>query len=194
MRTAEIKRTTRETDISLKLNLDGTGKHAINTGVGFFDHMLELFARHALIDLELTCKGDLQVDYHHTVEDVGLVLGSALDQALGDRRGITRYGSFMLPMDEARADVLVDLGGRPYLVWKIAHPEQYIRDFNVQLLEEFMRAFCTNARMNLHVVQPYGAEVHHVYEAVFKGLARALRIAVAYDPRETGIPSSKGTL
>lgn len=194
MRTASISRKTRETDITLRLNLDGTGAHTISTGVGFFDHMLELFSRHSLIDLELTCKGDLQVDYHHTVEDVGLVLGSALDQALGDRRGIRRYGFFMLPMDEARADVLVDLGGRPYLVWKISHPEQHIRDFNVQLFEEFMRAFCTNARMNLHVVQPYGAEVHHAYEAVFKGLARALRHAVEPDPRDHGIPSSKGTL
>lgn len=194
MRIATLTRKTRETEITLKLNLDGSGKHAISTGIGFFDHMLELFARHALFDLELTCVGDLHVDYHHTVEDVGLVLGAALDQALGDRRGITRYGSFLLPMDEARADVLVDLGGRPYLLWKISHPEQYIRDFNVQLLEEFMRAFSTNARMNLHVVQPYGAEVHHVYEAVFKGLARALRIAVAFDPREVGVPSSKGTL
>ena len=194
MRTASISRKTRETDITLRLNLDGTGAHTISTGVGFFDHMLELFSRHSLIDLELTCKGDLQVDYHHTVEDVGLVLGSALDQALGDRRGIRRYGFFMLPMDEARADVLVDLGGRPYLVWKISHPEQHIRDSNVQLLEEFMRAFCTNARMNLHVVQPYGAEVHHAYEAVFKGLARALRHAVEPDPRDHGIPSSKGTL
>ena len=194
MRVAEIKRQTRETDITLSLNLDGSGNHKISTGIGFFDHMLELFARHALIDLELTCKGDLEVDYHHTVEDVGLVLGAALDQALVDRKGIVRYGAIMLPMDEARADVLVDLGGRPYLVWKISHPEQHIRDFNVQLLEEFMRAFCTNARMNLHVVQPYGAEVHHAYEAVFKGLARALRCAVAFDPRETGVPSSKGTL
>ena len=194
MRTAQITRTTRETDIRLELNLDGTGKHAISTGIGFFDHMLELFARHSLIDLELTCRGDLQVDYHHTVEDVGLVLGSALDQALGERKGIRRYGFFMLPMDEARADVLVDLGGRPFLVWKISHPEQHIRDFNVQLLEEFMRAFSTNARMNLHVVQPYGAEVHHAYEAVFKGLARALRAALEPDPRDSGIPSSKGVL
>jgi imidazoleglycerol-phosphate dehydratase len=147
-----------------------------------------------LIDLELTCKGDLHVDYHHTVEDVGLVLGQAFDQALGERRGIRRYGFMMLPMDEARADVLVDLGGRAYLVWKISHPEQHIRDFNVQLLEEFMRAFATNAKMNLHVVQPYGAEVHHAYEAVFKGLARALRMAIENDPRETGIPSSKGKI
>lgn len=194
MRTATLSRHTRETEITLSLSLDGTGKHKISTGIGFFDHMLELFARHALIDLELTCKGDLHVDYHHTVEDVGLVLGQAFDQALGERRGIRRYGFMMLPMDEARADVLVDLGGRAYLVWKISHPEQHIRDFNVQLLEEFMRAFATNAKMNLHVVQPYGAEVHHAYEAVFKGLARALRMAIENDPRETGIPSSKGKI
>ncbi len=194
MRTATLTRKTRETDISLKLNLDGTGAFAVETGIGFLNHMLELLSRHSLIDLELTCKGDLEVDYHHTVEDIGLALGTALDQALGDRRGIRRYGFFMLPMDEARADVLVDLGGRPFLVWDITHPEQYIRDFNVQLLEEFMRAFSTNARMNLHVVQPYGAEVHHVYEAVFKGLAHALRQAVEPDPRDTGIPSSKGVL
>lgn len=194
MRTATLTRKTRETDISLKLNLDGSGAFAVETGIGFLNHMLELLSRHSLIDLELTCKGDLEVDYHHTVEDIGLALGTALDQALGDRRGIRRYGFFMLPMDEARADVLVDLGGRPFLVWDITHPEQYIRDFNVQLLEEFMRAFSTNARMNLHVVQPYGAEVHHVYEAVFKGLAHALRQAVEPDPRDAGIPSSKGVL
>ncbi|MEG1480466.1 MAG: imidazoleglycerol-phosphate dehydratase HisB [Kiritimatiellia bacterium] len=194
MRTATMTRKTRETDITLKLTLEGTGTYTIDTGIPFLNHMLELFARHALIDLELKCVGDLEVDYHHTVEDIGLVLGSALDQALADRRGIRRYGFFMLPMDEARADVLIDLGGRPYLVWKISHPEQHIRDFNVQLLEEFMRAFATNARMNLHVVQPYGAEVHHAYEAVFKALARALRMAVELDPRDAGIPSSKGTL
>ncbi len=194
MRTATIIRKTRETDIRLSLNLDGTGIAKIDTGIGFFNHMLELFSRHALIDLDLTCKGDLEVDYHHTVEDVGLVLGQALDQALGDRKGIRRYGFFMLPMDEARADVLVDLGGRSFLVWKISHPEQYIRDFNVQLLEEFMRAFATSARMNLHALQPYGAEVHHAYEAVFKALARALRMAVEADPRDAGIPSSKGVI
>ncbi len=194
MRTATLSRKTRETDITLSLNLDGSGKHKIDTGIGFFNHMLELFARHALIDLELTCKGDLEVDYHHTVEDVGLVLGQAIDQALGDRCGICRYGFMMLPMDEARADVMVDLGGRAYLVWKISHPEQHIRDFNVQLLEEFMRALVTHAKMNLHVVQPYGAEVHHAYEAVFKGFARAMRMAVAHDARETGVPSSKGKI
>ena len=143
---------------------------------------------------DLRCEGDLRVDYHHTVEDVGLALGTALDQALGDRRGIRRYGFFMLPMDDARADVAVDLGGRPFLVWKISHPERHIRDFDVQLLEEFMRALCVNARMNLHVVQPYGAEVHHAYEAVFKGLARALRMAVEPDPRDHALPTSKGVL
>lgn len=194
MRIATLNRKTRETDIALRLNLDGTGAYSIDTGIGFFDHMLELFSRHALIDLDLRCVGDLRVDYHHTVEDVGLALGTALDQALGDRRGIRRYGFFMLPMDDARADVAVDLGGRPFLVWKIAHPERLIRDFNVQLLEEFMRALCVNARMNLHVVQPYGAEVHHAYEAVFKGLARAMRMAVEPDPRDHGLPSSKGVL
>ncbi len=194
MRTATLARKTRETDISLTLNLDGTGAYAVSTGIGFLDHMLELLSRHSLIDLELRCRGDLHVDYHHTVEDVGLALGTALDQALGDRRGIRRYGFFMLPMDDARADVAVDLGGRPFLVWKISHPERHIRDFDVQLLEEFMRALCVNARMNLHVVQPYGAEVHHAYEAVFKGLARALRMAVEPDPRDHALPTSKGVL
>lgn len=194
MRTATLARKTRETDISLTMNLDGTGAYAVSTGIGFLDHMLELLSRHSLIDLELRCRGDLHVDYHHTVEDVGLALGTALDQALGDRRGIRRYGFFMLPMDDARADVAVDLGGRPFLVWKISHPERHIRDFDVQLLEEFMRALCVNARMNLHVVQPYGAEVHHAYEAVFKGLARALRMAVEPDPRDHALPTSKGVL
>ncbi len=194
MRTATLARKTRETDIALSLNLDGTGAYSVSTGIGFFDHMLELLSRHSLIDLDLRCEGDLRVDYHHTVEDVGLALGTALDQALGDRRGIRRYGFFMLPMDDARADVAVDLGGRPFLVWKISHPERHIRDFDVQLLEEFMRALCVNARMNLHVVQPYGAEVHHAYEAVFKGLARALRMAVEPDPRDHALPTSKGVL
>ena len=194
MRTATLARKTRETDIALSLNLDGTGAYSVSTGIGFFDHMLELLSRHSLIDLDLRCEGDLRVDYHHTVEDVGLALGTALDQALGDRRGIRRYGFFMLPMDDARADVAVDLGGRPFLVWKISHPERHIRDFDVQLLEEFMRALCVNARMNLHVVQPYGAEVHHAYEAVFKGRARALRMAVEPDPRDHALPTSKGVL
>ncbi len=194
MREASCTRETRETQIEVALNLDGTGVYEINTGVGFFDHMLELFSRHSLIDLKVFCKGDTHVDYHHTVEDVGLVIGQCLNQALGDRKGIRRYGFMILPMDETRADVAVDLGGRPYLVWNISHPERHIRDFDVQLLEEFARSLVVEARMNLHVNQVYGREVHHAYEAVFKGLARALRMAVEADPRDHRLPSSKGVI
>ena len=194
MRTATLTRTTRETDISLALSLDGTGRADISTGIPFFDHMLELLARHALVDLTLRAKGDTAVDYHHTVEDVGLLLGDALDQALGDRRGIRRYGFFLLPMDEALVRVAIDLGGRPYLVWSVNCPRTHVRDFDIQLFEEFFRALSTRARMNLHAAHLYGAEAHHAAEGVFKGFARALRMAVEPDPRETGIPSSKGTL
>ena len=193
-RTATQQRKTRETDITLSLNLDGSGKCNIDTGIPFIDHMLELLGRHALIDLEIKASGDLEVDYHHTVEDLGLVLGTALNEALGERCGIRRYGFSLLPMDETLARVALDLGGRPYLVYQIADQTTYIRDFNVQLIEEFFRAFVIQSRMNLHIAQLYGAEVHHAYEAVFKGVARALRTAVAYDPRETGVPSSKGTI
>ncbi len=193
-RTATQQRKTRETDITLSLNLDGSGKCNIDTGIPFIDHMLELLGRHALIDLEIKASGDLEVDYHHTVEDLGLVLGTALNEALGERCGIRRYGFSLLPMDETLARVALDLGGRPYLVYQIADQTTHIRDFNVQLIEEFFRAFVIQSRMNLHIAQLYGAEVHHAYEAVFKGVARALRTAVAYDPRETGVPSSKGTI
>lgn len=193
-RTASITRTTRETDITISLNLDGTGKYHIDTGVPFLTHMLELFSRHSLIDLNVTCKGDIDVDYHHTTEDIGLVLGKCLNEALGDRKGICRYGFFMLPMDETRADVSIDLGGRPYLVWNIDNAERRILEFDVQLLEEFARAFCVEARMNLHVNQVYGREVHHAYEAVFKSMARALRMAVEADPRDKELPSSKGAI
>jgi imidazoleglycerol-phosphate dehydratase len=193
-RTATLHRKTRETDIAITLDLDGSGKCAIETGMPFMNHMLELFARHALIDLDLQAKGDLEVDYHHTVEDVGLVLGTCIDQALGERRGIRRYGFSLLPMDESLAQVAVDLGGRPFLVYTIADKTPRIRDFNVKLIEEFFRAFITQARMNLHIAHLYGSEVHHAYEAVFKGFARAMRMAVERDPRESGVPSSKGTL
>lgn len=193
-RTATLHRKTRETDIAISLDLDGTGKCSIATGIPFMNHMLELFARHALIDLDLRAHGDLAVDYHHTVEDAGIVLGNVLDQALGERRGIRRYGFALLPMDETLARVAVDLGGRPFLVYQIADKTPCIRDFNVKLVEEFFRALVTQARMNLHIAQLYGAEVHHAYEAVFKGFARAMRMAVERDPREGGIPSSKGTL
>ena len=191
-RTAARNRETRETSIALTLNLDGTGVSDISTGVGFLDHMLELLAKHALMDLTVQAKGDLQVDDHHTVEDVGITLGEALNEALGDRRGIRRYGFFLLPMDEAMARVALDLGGRPYLVYDIAHPGTHIKDFDLQLLEEFWRAFSTQARMNLHIAQLYGRDVHHAHEAVFKAVARALDAAKQIDPRIQGVlPSSK---
>jgi len=193
-RTATRKRTTRETDISVTLNLDGSGVSKIDTGIGFFDHMLELVARHALVDLDVKACGDVRVDYHHTVEDVGLVLGACLNEALGDRRGIRRYGFFQLPMDESLCEVALDLGGRPYLVFVSAMKHMKVRDFEVKLLEEFFRALSVEGRMNLHIRQIYGDEAHHVCEAIFKGFARALRAAVETDPRESGVPSSKGTI
>ena len=193
-RTATRTRTTRETDITVTLNLDGTGVCHVATGIWFLDHMLELFARHSLTDLEIQATGDVNVDYHHTVEDVGLVLGSCLNQALGERRGIRRYGFFQLPMDEALCEVALDLGGRPFLVFASAMKHMQVRDFEVKLLEEFFRALTVEGRMNLHLRQIYGDEAHHVCEAMFKGFARALRMAVETDPRETGIPSSKGTI
>ena len=176
------------------LDLDGTGTCQVETGIGFLNHMLELFARHALVDLEVKASGDVDVDYHHTVEDVGLVLGSCINKALGERRGIRRYGFFLLPMDEALCEVALDLGGRPFLVFASAMKHMQVRDFEVKLLEEFFRALSVEGRMNLHIRQVYGDEVHHVCEAVFKGFARALRMAVEPDPRECGIPSSKGTI
>jgi len=193
-RSAARTRTTRETDITVNVNLDGTGRSKIETGIGFFDHMLEIFARHALLDLEVKAKGDIQVDFHHTVEDIGLVLGSCINQALGDRRGIRRYGFFLLPMDEALAEVSVDLGGRPFLVFASTMKHLRAGDFDVKLLEEFFRAFSVEARMNIHARQIYGDETHHVCEAIVKAFARAFRMAIEPDPRETGIPSSKGTL
>lgn len=195
MRTATLHRKTRETDIDVTLNLDGTGTCSIVTGIPFLDHMLELFSRHSLIDLTVKATGDLDVDYHHLVEDLGLVLGSCINEALGTtRKGIRRYGFFQLPMDESLAEVAVDLGGRPFLVWQIACRERFIRDFNVKLLEEFFRALVVQGRMNLHVRHLYGDEVHHAYEGVFKGFARAMRMATEADPRETGVPSSKGVI
>jgi imidazoleglycerol-phosphate dehydratase len=190
-RTARKERVTRETRISLTLRLDGSGVPDISTGVGFLDHMLELLTKHALLDLTVKAEGDLHVDDHHTVEDVGIVLGEALNQALGDRRGIRRYGWSMLPMDEALARVALDLGGRPFLVYEIDHPATHIKDFDLQLLEEFWRAFSTQARMNLHIAQLYGKDVHHAHEAVFKGVAKALDMAKQHDPRVQGLPSSK---
>ena len=193
-RATTLERNTRETQIRIELDVDGTGRYTIDTGVPFFNHMLELFAKHSLFDLNLKATGDLDVDDHHTVEDVGLALGDALNAALGDRKGIERYGFALLPMDETLARVALDLGGRPYLVMEMATRRKFIRTFDLGLLEEFMRAFSTQARMNLHIAQLYGKDPHHAYESVFKGLARALRMAVRRNPREPGIPSSKGVL
>ncbi|HMO50074.1 MAG TPA: imidazoleglycerol-phosphate dehydratase HisB [Kiritimatiellia bacterium] len=191
-RTATITRTTRETRIHLALNVDGEGRSDIETGIPFFNHMLELLAKHGLMNLTVKAEGDLAVDYHHTVEDVGLVLGEALDKALGDRQGIARYGFSLLPMDEALCQVAVDLGGRPYFVYRIANKKKKIRDFDVFLLKHFFESLAQKGRMNLHIEQPYGEDVHHVYEAMFKGAARALYMACARDPRVRGVPSSKG--
>lgn len=194
MRTASKTRKTRETDISLQLNIDGSGKADIDTGIPFFDHMLTLFSRHSLVDLQIKAEGDIDVDYHHTVEDVGLVLGAALNEALGERKGIVRYGFAELPMDESLCAANIDLGGRPFLVFASPMKHFMVRDFEVKLLEEFFRALSVEARMNIHLRQIYGDEAHHVCEGLFKAFARAVRSAVAIDPRETGVPSSKGVL
>ena len=193
-RTAKVERNTRETQISLALDLDGTGEYSVETGIPFLNHMLELFSRHSLIDLDLKATGDLDVDYHHLVEDVGLALGTAIDRALGDRRGIRRYGFFYVPMDEALARVAVDLGGRPYLLMEMACNKEKLMEFELALFTDFFQAFAVQTRMNLHIDQMRGEEAHHAYEAVFKALARALRIACEVDPRDAGIPSSKGRI
>lgn len=193
-RVAKLARKTKETDIAVELKLDGRGESKVRTGIPFLNHMLDLFAKHALFDLTLKAKGDLAVDYHHTVEDVGLVLGDALNQALGDRKGIVRYGNAVLPMDESLSRVALDLGGRPYLVYEVETRKKRIRDFDLGLIEEFFRAFTTQARMNLHIRLMYSKEPHHAYESVFKGVARALGMACARDSRVKGVPSSKGRI
>lgn len=193
-RTAEIVRTTRETDIRVMVGLDGTGRAEVKTGVGFLDHMLELFARHALMDLNVFCQGDLHVDSHHTTEDLGICLGLALDRALGDKAGIRRYGHVALPMDETLVTCAVDLSGRPYWVWNAPFPTPRIGDFDTELVADFWHAFCVQGRMNLHVLLHYGRNSHHISEAIFKGMARSLRMACELDPRCEGIPSTKGCL
>ena len=194
-RIATIQRKTAETDITLTLALDGQGKSNISTGVPFFDHMLTLFAKHGLFDLDVAAKGDVDVDYHHTVEDVGLVLGEAFKQALGDKLGIRRYGFFILPMDESLARVVVDIGGRPHLVYTAEAPTMFVRDFNIVLVKEFARAFSNALGANLHVTLEYGEEPHHVAEAIFKCLARALDVATQIEPRAADqLPSTKGKI
>lgn len=194
VRTAEIVRNTRETQIKLSLNLDGSGEGNVSTGIGFFDHMLELLKKHANIDLDVQANGDIEVDYHHTVEDVGLVLGKAVNCALGDRRGLVRYGFASVPMDETLCETSLDLGGRPFLVMVSPMKHMMVRDFEVKLIEEFFRAFSVEARANVHMRQIYGDETHHVCEGFFKSFARALRAAIKIDPSEKGVPSSKGVI
>jgi imidazoleglycerol-phosphate dehydratase len=193
-RTAEIVRTTRETDIRLKLDLDGAGRAEVRTGVGFLDHMLELFARHALMDLGIAGTGDLHVDDHHTTEDVGICLGQAIDRALGDKAGIRRYGHSVLPMDETLVTCAVDLGGRPFWAWDAPMPAPKIGTFDTELVADFWQAVAVHGRMNLHVLLHYGRNSHHISEAIFKGLARSLRVACERDPRVEGVPSTKGSL
>ena len=193
-RTAKIDRKTAETDIQLQLDLDGTGKSQIATGVGFFDHMLVLLAKHAAFDLGIRAGGDLHVDQHHTVEDVGICLGLAMRETLGDKAGICRYGHFTLPMDEVLASAAVDLGGRPYFVFNVDFPTQKIGNFDSELVDDFWQAFAINAAANLHITAHYGRNSHHLSEGVFKATARALRMAVSPDGRISGVPSTKGTL
>ena len=194
-RTADIIRQTKETKVQLSLNLDGSGNTTAETGVGFFNHMLDLLGRHSLIDLNVHAEGDLDVDAHHTVEDVGIVLGQCLDKALGDKRGIYRYGHAIVPMDEALAQVAIDLSGRPAFVYHVTFKGNTIGAFDVELVNEFLKALATNAKMNLHVTVPYGDNNHHVAEAIFKATAKALRQAVSIDPRNAGgVPSTKGSL
>lgn len=193
-RTAKIDRSTNETHISLELNLEGTGQAAIATGVGFFDHMLELFAKHGAFDLTVKADGDLHVDQHHTVEDVGICLGQALKQALGDKQGIRRYGHFTLPMEETLVTAAVDLSGRYAMVFAVDFPTAKIGEFDSQLVEDFWQAVAANALANLHLILHHGRNSHHISEAVFKAAARALRIAVEDDPRMSGVPSTKGSL
>jgi imidazoleglycerol-phosphate dehydratase len=193
-RQATIERKTRETEVSLELTLDGSGEYDVATGIPFFDHMLESFAKHSLFDLRLRAKGDLAVDLHHTVEDVGIVLGSAIRQALGSAAGIRRYGQALLPMAEAKLEVAVDVSNRPYLVYRVELANDRVGDFDTSLAEDFLYALSQNAGLDLHVELRYGKSPHHVVEAIFKGVARALRQALELDPRGGGIPSVKGAL
>ena len=195
MRTATIKRDTRETQIELTLNLDGTGKASIASGCGFLDHMLELFARHGDIDLTVKCNGDTHVDYHHSVEDIGICLGKAFTEALGDKRGITRYGQFLLPMDETLVLCACDLSGRDYLGWGVELPSMTVGDFDTELAEEFWLAFVRNCPASIHIRQMAGKNTHHILEAIFKGMGRTLKMAVSMDEKHLNeIPSTKGTL
>jgi imidazoleglycerol-phosphate dehydratase len=195
MRSATISRKTTETDVAVSVALDGTGRRSIETGIGFFDHMLDQLAKHSLIDLDIRTRGDLHIDGHHTVEDTGLALGRALSEALGDRRGISRYGHALIPMDETLTRVALDISGRPYLVWKVAFSQPRLGEMDTELFKEFFQALAQEGGITLHIETLYGANNHHIVESAFKGVARALRAAVAIDPRQAdAIPSTKGSL
>lgn len=192
MRRANVARKTKETDISVSVNLDGTGTHTIETTIPFLDHMLSLMSKHGLIDTKIKARGDTEIDYHHTVEDLGIVLGKAIKQALGDMKGISRYGQASVPMDETLASVSLDISGRPYLVYRVEFPKKgKLRNFDPDLIEDFLQAFVSNSGITLHVLIPYGRNTHHIIEAIFKALGRALRQAVTLDPRVKGVPSTK---
>jgi len=193
-RTGRVQRATSETKVEVSVDLDGEGRYQIDTGIPFFDHMLSHVAKQGLLDVKVEAKGDLEVDFHHTVEDVGLSLGEAVSRALGDKIGIRRYGSASLPMEEAIADVAVDFSGRPYLVYRVDLLQEKVGAFDVSLAKEFLRSFANRCGMNLHVSVRYGEDAHHVLEAIFKGFGLALREAVALDPRRRDVPSTKGTL
>jgi len=194
-RTATIDRKTKETDVRVTVDLDGTGTYDVDTGIGFLDHMLEQLSRHALIDLTVRAKGDLHIDFHHTTEDTGIVIGQAVAQALGDMHGITRYGSATIPMDETCTRVTVDVSKRPYLIWKVTFTRQKLGDMDTELFKEWFQAFAQAAGITLHVENLYGDNNHHIVESCFKGLARALRQAIAIDPRQqNAVPSTKGVL
>jgi len=195
MREAKVARKTTETDIEVSVNVDGTGKYDIDTGIGFLDHMLEIFSRHGLMDLTVRAKGDLHIDFHHTTEDTGIAIGEAVHQALGDRRGIRRYASAMIPMDETLSRVSIDVSDRPYLIWKVNFTKPKLGEMDTELFKEWFQAFAQNARITLHVENLYGENNHHIVESCFKALARALRDAMETDPRAAdSIPSTKGTL
>ena len=195
MRAASVERNTKETRISAQLALDGSGESAISTGIGFLDHMLDQLSRHSLIDLKLTAKGDLHIDYHHTTEDTGIVIGQALSQALGDRRGIMRYGEATIPMDETLTRVALDASNRPYLIWKVAFSRPKLGEMDTELFKEWFQAFAQHGGLTLHIENLYGENNHHIVESCFKGVARALRQAIAIDPRKAdAVPSTKGVL
>ena len=193
-RTASVERVTRETDVRVEIDLDGSGEYEVGTGIAFFDHMLQSFAKHGLFDLHISAKGDLDVDTHHTVEDVGIALGQTVREALGPAAGIRRYGSCVLPMSEAKVEVSVDVSNRPYLVYRAEFANARVGNFDATLTEDFLYAFSQNAGLDLHVELRYGKNPHHIVEAMFKGVARALRIAIERDPRVLGLPTVKGTL